>query len=269
VRLAVLLSVVASVLNMFRPGDNEAPGIPNPLGFQGLFETLQPLSGVLEVGVLASWLVLSAAAAASLVVRFRRSRVEERQQIKWFVYAVVFLVVANTMGQLLRDLFPTVVEELLFVISLESLWVAIAFAILAYRLYDIDVIINRTLVYGALSALLGLAYFGSVVVLQYLLHTLTGGGSQLAVVASTLAIAALFSPLRSQVQIFIDRRFYRKKYDVARTLEAFASNLRRETDLASLNGELIRVVRDTMQPEHVSLWFVESGRHSDEAGRGP
>jgi hypothetical protein len=133
--------------------------------------------------------------------------------------------------------------------------IAAGIAILRYRLYDIDVVINRTLVYGVLTAALALVYIGSIVLFQGLFRALTGGTSQLAVVASTLAIAALFVPLRRRVQAFIDRRFYRRKYDIATTLQAFNVRLRNDVDLDDVADDLVEVVKETMQPAHVSLWL--------------
>ena len=143
--------------------------------------------------------------------------------------------------------------------SLALIPLSMGVAILRSRLYDIDVLINRTLVYGALTAMLVLVYFGSVVTLQYLFRALTGETSQIIVVASTLIIAALFNPLRRRVQNVVDRRFYRRKYDAARTLEAFSSRLRDETNLEDLNAHLLAVVWETMQPVHVSLWLRPTG----------
>jgi hypothetical protein len=143
---------------------------------------------------------------------------------------------------------------------------AIGIAVLRYRLYDIDVLINRTLVYGSLTAVLVTAYVGSIVVLQAAFRSLTGQDSQLTVVASTLAIAALFNPLRRRIQAFVDRRFYRRKYDAAKTLPAFGVRLRDETDLAELNEELLAVIRETVQPSHVSLWLrPDTASKKDEA----
>jgi len=133
--------------------------------------------------------------------------------------------------------------------------IAVGIAILKYRLYDIDTIINRTLVYGLLTVTLVALYFGGIVVLQRLFVVLAGQRSTLAVVASTLLIAALFTPLRRRIQAFIDRRFYRSKNDAGKTLEAFTAKLRAETDLIALSDDLVRVVREKMQPAHVSLWL--------------
>jgi hypothetical protein len=142
-------------------------------------------------------------------------------------------------------------------LSFAAIPVAIGFAVLRYRLYDIDIIINRALVYGSLTATLVAIYFGGVATSQAIFRSLTGQPEQpqLAVVASTLAIAALFNPIRRRIQSFIDRRFYRSKYDARKTLEAFSSKLRDETNLEALNAELVGVVRETMQPAHVSLWL--------------
>ena len=210
-----MFCVGATGLAMVRPGDNEAAGIPNPLGIKSLSDEGSALSSVFGFVMPAGWLLLGAGAVVSLMVRFWRSRGEERQQLEWFVYAVVLLLLANTVGQLFStELLPSAIRDFLFVVTLEGLWIAIGIAILRYRLYDIDLIINRTLVYGSLTVTLALVYFAGVTVTQAILRTLSGQGSTLAVVASTLIIAALFSPLRRQMQSFIDRRFYRKKYDV-------------------------------------------------------
>jgi hypothetical protein len=149
---------------------------------------------------------------------------------------------------------------MLVIVGVVGLPVAVGMAILRYRLYNIDLIINRTLVYGALTVLLVAAYVGSIVVFEGLLRALTGQGSQLAIVASTLAVAALFNPLRYRIQSFIDRRFYRRKYDARKTLEEFSARLKVKTDLQELNNDLVRVVMETMQPAHISLWLGPSRR---------
>jgi hypothetical protein len=155
--------------------------------------------------------------------------------------------------------------EVPFALSIGLFPVAIAVAIFRYRLYDIDVIINRALVYGSLTATLVLLYFGGVVGLQRLLAPLLGESNQLSVVASTLAIAALFNPARRRIQSTIDRRFYRRKYDARKTLEAFSARLRDETDFEQLNAELLAVVRETMQPKHVTFWLAPArGKEGDD-----
>src|SRR5829696_2197104 len=238
---------------------NEAPGyeINNPIGIEGLgpVENL-PLFGVVLNGLL---VIAFVGAAASVVVRFRRSRGVERLQMEWFVYVSVVLVG----GSILTSVIGVTtglrwLEQFSFVLSmlaLVGLPIAVGIAILRYRLYDIDILINRTLVYGSLTVTLVTLYFAGIVVLQRLFVSLTGQQSTLAVVASTLMIAALFNPLRRRIQIFIDRRFYRSKYDARKTLEAFSSKLREETDLEALRGDLVGVVRETMQPTHISLWL--------------
>jgi hypothetical protein len=202
-------------------------------------------------------------AVISLFVRFRRARGDERQQIKWFVSAAALTLVWITVfGQASLRGLPEVIVALSFLLVVPSIPIATGIAILRYRLYDIDRIINRTLVYGSLTLMLALVYFGGVTVTQALFQTLTGQERlpQLVVVASTLVIAALFMPLRRRIQSFIDRRFYRRKYDARKTLEAFSAKLREETDLDALSEDLTSVVSETMQPAHVSLWL-----HSDPA----
>ena len=254
--LAVAFGACATALAMVRPGDNEARGIPNPLGIESLGYGARALSSVLGVLMSGGWLLLGSVAVASLMVRFRRSRAQERKQLEWFLYAIVLMLLVNTASQLFStEVLPSVVREFLFVFTFEGLWVAIGIAILRYHLYGIDVLINRTLVYGTLTATLAALYVGAIVVLQMLFDLLSDQHSALAVVASTLMIAALFSPLRQRIQAFIDRRFYRKKYDARRTLEALSWKVRDETNLDTLSEDLLGVVRETMQPEHVSLWL--------------
>jgi hypothetical protein len=224
-----------------------------------LFDDPDQVGGVIStvtvavVSVIFTALLLS---ALSIVIRYRRTSGAERQQLKWFALAAV-LIGAVTVGHLLLLdlLLPEAFLNLLDATTITCLYVAVGIAILRYRLYDIDLIINRTLVYGSLTATLVLFYFGSVVGLQYILRTLTGQESQLAIVVSTLAIAALFNPLHRRIQASIDRLFYRRKYDAAKTLEEFSANLRDETDLEALNSDLLRVVQNTMQPEHITLWL--------------
>jgi hypothetical protein len=192
----------------------------------------------------------------SLVVRFRRARGDVRQQIKWFASAAALtLVWILLFGQASLRGLPGVIVALSGLLVIASIPIATGIAILRYRLYDIDLIINRTLVYGSLTVTLVALYFGGIAVLQRAFVLLTGQQSTLAVVASTLLIAALFTPLRRRIQGFIDRRFYRRKYDAAKTLEAFSTKLRDETDLEALNNDLVGVVRETMQPAHVTLWL--------------
>ena len=221
------------------------------------------------------------ASAVSLVLRYRRSGGEVREQIKWLAFAASFVGVVylgNIITQLLfapesltaNGATPLWVslERFVLVVSFAGVPTALGFAILKYRLYDIDIIINRALVYGSLTVLLASVYFGGVTATQALFQTVAGQQqeSQIAVVASTLAIAALFNPLRRRIQSFIDRRFYRSRYDARKTLEAFSARLRDETDLDSLDEELISVVRETLQPSHASLW-LRPNPASPERGR--
>jgi hypothetical protein len=212
----------------------------------------------------ASWLlliVLVVVGFASLVVRFRRSTGLERQQLKWMAYvaAVVATLVALNVGVFeLTDVESTVADmtEHVLNIGVACIPIAAAIAISRYRLYEIDVVINRTLVYGMLTAILVATYIGLVFALQGLLAPVTAD-SDLAVAASTLAVAALFRPLRARIQGFIDLRFYRRKFDAQRTLEDFSTHLRDEVELPALSSRLTAVVTETMQPAHVSLWLRE------------
>jgi hypothetical protein len=207
---------------------------------------------------------LALVAMSSLVVRLRRSKGVERQQVKWFAYAVAVLAISAILAYVVSETMGIRwlgwISSMLVIVGVVGLPVAVGMAILRYRLYNIDLIINRTLVYGALTVLLVAAYVGSIVVFEGLLRALTGQGSQLAIVASTLAVAALFNPLRYRIQSFIDRRFYRRKYDARKTLEEFSARLKVKTDLQELNNDLVRVVMETMQPAHISLWLGPSRR---------
>jgi hypothetical protein len=234
---------------------------PNPLGVEGHSWVV-----VVDHTSLSLLLVCIVGSVASLVMRFRRSGGEVRRQIKWVALAASLVAMMylsamfsglifmpQTAGDGMPLWFALVTRTAL--LSFTGVPVAVGIAILKHRLYDIDVVINKALVYVALTVMLASVYLAGVATLQYLLRAFSGAESQLAVVASTLAIAALFGPLRRRIQNFIDRRFYRDKYDAARTLEAFAARLRSETDLETLNGDLVSVARETMQPAHVSLWM--------------
>jgi hypothetical protein len=273
--LAAVAVVFASLSKAFLPGGlEETPGvaITNPFG-------IEAARGVLVlVGTIGFFLLplCYVASAVSMIVRFRRSRGIERQQLKWFVGAAALLAVtfAATAGAWLvlgflsgqsapflagqgAPLLALKVAQDITIISFAGLPLAAGIAILRYRLYDIDVLINRTLVYGFLTASLALVYFGGVAATEAIFRALTGQVQQpqLAIVVSTLVIAALFNPLRRRIQDFIDKRFYHRKYDAKETLEAFSAKLRDETDLDALSDDLTSVVRETMQPVHVSLWL--------------
>jgi hypothetical protein len=256
---------------------SETPGvaIANPYGIEAARELLVVV-GIIGYSLLPLCIVAS---AASMIKRFRRSRGIERQQLKWFVSAAALLAVifsATAGASLVIEVLPgqseppfaLKVAQDITIVTFAGLPIAAGIAILRYHLYDIDLLINRTLVYGSLTAMLAAVYFAGVATTQAIFRVFTGQEQQpqLAIVVSTLVIAALFNPLRRRIQAFIDRRFYRTKYDAARTLEAFSAKLRDETDLDALSDDLVEVVRETMQPAHVSLWLrPDTASKKDEA----
>lgn len=245
--IVTLTLVILGALTDTLTGQDVDYRIENPIGIEGLgpSESLPvfPVFGVLlGIGLVG--------AIVAVIVRFRRARGIERQQMKWFLYAAALIP-----SFLVLDYLPRILSGAVLGLIILALPTAIGIAVLRYRLYDIDLVVNRTLVYGSLTATLALVYLGGVVSLQYVFRAFAGSESQLAVVVSTLAIAALFSPLRRRIQGFIDRRFYRRKYDAYRTLDEFGARLREETDLDALSAHLVEVVRETMQPAHVSLWM--------------
>jgi hypothetical protein len=256
--VTLLAGVPLLILAPFVSDEGGMAPVDNPLVMHGT--AAAAISALIDPGitVIFAAIVIS---VASLVFRYLRAAGIQRQQIKWFAYVAAlngFLVSIDTLGLtnlLLSYPLGDAVWNVLSGVAFASLYAAVGIAIMRHRLYDIDVLINRTLVYGSLTVLLAATYIGGVVSLQYVLRALTGQGSTLAVVASTLAIAALFNPLRGRVQSLVDRRFYRSKYNAAKTLEAFNVRLREETDLDALSNEVVRVARRTMQPAHASLWL--------------
>ena len=226
------------------------PQIVNPYGVDS------PVVGIVTVA--SSFLVGSSmvASAFSVIVRLRRAGRVERQQIKWLAYGGAVVVGAIFVAGVIA-MWSATIGTVVIAVALLGLPISTGIAIVRHRLYDIDVVINRTLVYGALTTMLALIYFSGVTATQAVFRALTGQEQQpqLAIVISTLVIAALFNPLRRRIQAFIDRRFYRSRYDARKTLEAFSAKLRDETDQEVLNNELVGVVRQTMQPAHVSLWL--------------
>jgi hypothetical protein len=213
-------------------------------------------------------------ASAALILRLRRGSWVERQQIKWLAYAAAVAtggsILVYTPPEALGARWVTSVGYVVVELGVLGIPISIGIAILRYRLYEIDTLINRTLVYGALTVLLAVVYFGGVTATEAVFRTITGQQRQpqLAIVVSTLVIAALFNPVRRRIQSFIDRRFYRSKYDARKTLEAFSTKLRDETDLDSLSDDLVGVVRETMQPAHVSLWLRPDASVTKEKAPG-
>ena len=245
---AVVLS--ATVVDALHPGNLEESTVDNPVGATGrladIVTTAQGITDSLALPVFAL-------AAAGLIVRFRRSRGIERQQLKWIAFTLFLVAV----GLGLSTKGPTVLVDAAFITAmfgLAAMPVAMGIAVLRYRLYDIDVVINRTIVYGALSATLAAVYLGSVLLLDLALNPITGGSS-LAIAASTLTVAALFRPARARIQDAVDRRFFRAKYDAAQTVDLFASHMRDQVDLDDIGTDLIAVVGETVRPSHAALWL--------------
>ena len=234
---------------LLTPGPLEDyPQLDNPFGVTNVI--VGPLTGLsvalLLVGVVGS--------AAAVIVRFRRAQGERREQLKWLALAGAVAALMLPIAIVGSDVWGHAGTNVICMLAVLGLPVAAGIAILRHRLYDIDVVINRALVYGAVTALLATAYLASVLLLQLALSPLTAD-SGLAIAASTLTVAAMFRPLRARIQAGVDRRFYRRRYDAAQTLAAFAGNLRNELDLDALDAELRAVVADAMQPAHVTLWL--------------
>jgi hypothetical protein len=258
-RFCTFTLVALYLLTLIAPvsfAESGYPDVQNPLGIQALKPIIN--TGFYLVLLLPIAMV---GCAVGLVQRFRRSRGEERLQMKWFVGAAglaatsYFVALMTAFILSFRGEAPAWIEQLILTFFLIP--IAIGVAILKYRLYDIDVIINRALVYGALTGTLSIFYFLIVTVLQNVLRPFSGQ-SQIAVAGSTLAVAALFRPARVRIQELIDRRFYRRKYDAERTLDAFSTRLKDEMDLDALTEELVAVVGGVMQPRQVSLWLKEN-----------
>jgi hypothetical protein len=256
--VASIVVVVATLAPALEPGRLFTfPTVENPFGLGEPFGRIAVVANdVTDLTVMPVFFV----SLASMVARLRGARGRERLQLKWITYAAALTAVSFAVSFLAGSLSEgwRAVSDLFFlagVVWFAGIPVAAGVAILRHKLYDIDRIINRTLVYGPLTVLLAATYFGGVVGLQSVFRALTGQESQLAVVASTLAIAALFVPLRRRVQGFVDRRFYRSRYDAARILDAFSARLREGTRLDALSEDLVGVVRRTVQPAHASLWL--------------
>jgi hypothetical protein len=267
-RAVVWLAVGGSAITAFAhatsPGRISPYRISNPFGIERNQRSILELLGDLGAATL---LVCCVLAVISIFVRLQSAEGEERQQIKWFAYAAAVLLSTFFLGLPLAGVIGAIglgwAAQIPIVIGVLAIPAAVGVAMLRYRLYDIDVVINRTLVYSSLTILLAAGYFATIMALQGIgnlvfqvpFRALTGQNSALATVAATLAMAALFNPLRRRIQSFIDRSFYRRKYDAVKTLEAFSTKLRNDTDLDALSEDLVGVVRETMQPAHVSLWL--------------
>jgi hypothetical protein len=263
-RIVVWLTVGAMVVAATAEAFRSHPDLPieRPIG---IAVSPEVVGGVAQLGMLMSLAAMSAAGAA-LIQRFRGAQGVERQQLKWFAYATTILMLTNvpvaivaaqTDPSAIIDLDPVVTTISVSAVFLYPLSAAVA--ILRYRLYDIDLLIKRTLVYGSLTMALGVVYVASVLLSQQMLRGFTGG-SDIAVAGSTLLVVALFQPIRTRVQEVVDRRFYRARYDATRTIDAFAGRLRGDVDLDSVRADLIGVVHDTIHPAHASVWLRSARR---------
>jgi hypothetical protein len=251
-------TLAGTVLLTVQPTLVVAEEVPNPVGLRGSAATV--VKQTLDVAIL-PFLFLLPAAVASLIVRFRRARGRERQQLKWLLYAAALSAAATILTTLgVLGAWGGAIDNLVAF----GIPIAIGIALLRYRLYDIDRLINRTLVYGLLTATLGLGYAVMVIVLGQVL----GQDTTLAVAGATLAIAAAFQPARRRIHAAVDRRFNRRRYDATRTIEAFTTRLRDEIDLDTLSGELVAVVDRSMEPTQVSLWLRRPDLQATSRGAG-
>jgi hypothetical protein len=251
---AVATSALFAFTIAFGPGPlYTVEEFSNPLGIDGAGGVLEAVRSVMSVALTGFMIV----AGISLIVRFRRAEAREREQIKWFAAGTALAVVLVAIFSTLELTVETnrgvgeVITSTLALLALSVIPISAAIAILRSRLYDIDVVIRRTVVYGALTATLAGSYLGLVLLLQLVLSP----ESDFAIAGSTLAVAALFRPLRTRIQELVDRRFFRSRYDTALTLAGFGTRLRDEVELESVSGELRAVVAETMRPAHVSLWL--------------
>jgi hypothetical protein len=249
----MLLTVVGNATDTMP--SSEYPELENPVGIAAL----DRLQEFVNAAFVVLYLPLVLSSVVGLFLRFRHARGDVRQQLKWFAYFSAVLLVYITVTSLARGAIPVLLHGALNILIVAAGSAAIGVAILKYRLYDIDILIRRTVVYGALTSSLLLVYLALVFTLSSLARVATGQSSSLVVAISTLAVAALFRPLRARIQQAVDRRFYRRRYDAVHTLDRFSQRLRDEIDLASLSQELHAVVAETMQPAHVSLWLARSG----------
>jgi hypothetical protein len=262
--LATIATAAVAVLGALQPTltlQDEDYTVRNPIGLAGVPHPEEGALGVVLLGLAA---FCAAAAIASLLLRFRRSRGVEREQLKWFTYAAALAILCNLVPIPLPE---GAVGDVLFGLTVALIPIAAGIAILRYRLYDVDRLINRTLVYGSLTALLGAVYAGVVLGLGQLFGGVGRDPPSWAVAGATLAVAALFRPARRRIQAVVDRRFNRRKYDAAKTIEAFGARLRDEVDLDTLSAELLAVVNQTLEPTTASLWLRSSAR-TPASGRG-